>query len=201
VTTVFAPAPALALGASPVFLAASPTTVWLAVGFFVWRAATPLIGHRRMLRGLVTRQLWSPHAATIVIGLTFLVMLVLAGAWAYTDVLVDLARGMAHSVAARASLLVCLLIGAIVGGWTAGRLRSTRIRAAALARCLIGGVLMGWGSLLIPGGNDGLILVGMPLLWPYAWAAFATMCLTIGGAQSLQRRLARRGQAAVASQV
>lgn len=41
---------------------------------------------------------------------------------------------------------------------------------------------MGWGSLLIPGANDGLILVGMPLLWPYAWLAFFTMCVTIGAA-------------------
>ena len=201
VTTVFAPAPALALGASPVFLAAPPATGWLVAGFFAWRIVMPLIEHRRMLRDLAGRQLWSPHAATIVIGLAFLVMLVLAGAWAYTDVLADLARGMVHSVAARSVLLVCLLAGAIVGGWRAGRLRVTRIRAAALARCLIGGVLMGWGSLLIPGVNDGLILVGMPLLWPYAWAAFATMCLTIGGAQLLQRWLVRRGQAAVASQV
>ena len=47
---------------------------------------------------------------------------------------------------------------------------------------------MGWGSLLIPGGNDGLILVGMPLLWPYAWVAFATMCVTIGVALALGRR-------------
>ena len=50
---------------------------------------------------------------------------------------------------------------------------------------------MGWGSLLIPGGNDGLILIGMPLLWPYAWVAFATMCLSIAAAQLLQRRIAR----------
>jgi len=42
---------------------------------------------------------------------------------------------------------------------------------------------MGWGSLLIPGGNDGLILVGMPLAWPYAWLAFATMCAAIALAQ------------------
>ena len=52
-----------------------------------------------------------------------------------------------------------------------------------LLRCLVGGVLMGWGSLLLPGGNDGLILVGMPLAWPYAWLAFATMCVTIATAQ------------------
>ena len=56
--------------------------------------------------------------------------------------------------------------------------------------CFAGGALMGWGSLLIPGGNDGLILIGMPLLWPYAWVAFATMCLTIAAAQVMQRRVA-----------
>jgi toxin CptA len=202
VTAVFAPAPAPArvLGASPVLLAASPTAVWLVAGFFAWRIATLLIRHRRMPGDVVERPLWSPHAATIVIGLAFLAMLVLAGAWAYTDVLAELARGMAHGVAARAVLLMCLLIGATLGGWTAGRLHFTRVRASAIVRCLIGGVLMGWGSLLIPGGNDGLILVGMPLLWPYAWSAFATMCLTIGSAQWLQHRLARSGQADLASQ-
>jgi hypothetical protein len=36
---------------------------------------------------------------------------------------------------------------------------------------------------------------------PHAWAAFATMCLSIGGTQSLQRWLERRGQAAIFSQM
>jgi toxin CptA len=192
VTTVFAPAPAPTLAASPVLLAAPAMTAWLVAGFFAWRIAAALVAHRGRLRVRVGQRLWSPHAATTVIGLAFLVMLVLAGAWAYTDVLADLARGMARGVGARTVLVACLLAGAIVGGWTAGRLRVTRIRAAELARCLVGGVLMGWGSLLIPGGNDGLILVGMPLMWPYAWAACATMCLTIGSALSVQAWWARR---------
>jgi len=195
VTMVFAPTAAHSLGASPVFVAAPTVTAWLVMGLFAWRVATPLVGHRGMLRVLFARRLWSPHAATIVIGMAFLVMLILAGAWAYTDVLADLARGMVHDVLARAVLLMCLLAGAIGGGWTAGRLHFTRVRASTLARCLIGGVLMGWGSLLIPGGNDGLILVGMPLLWPYAWVAFATMCLTIGCAQWAQGRVLERSQA------
>ena len=66
--------------------------------------------------------------------------------------------------------------------WAAGPrdfFRSTRLSLSQLLRCLVGGVLMGWGSLLLPGGNDGLILVGMPLGWPYAWLAVAIMCLTI----------------------
>ena len=39
---------------------------------------------------------------------------------------------------------------------------------------------------LIPGSNDGLILVGMPLLWPYAWLAIATMCLAIWAAMAIE---------------
>jgi len=78
----------------------------------------------------------------------------------------------------------------VLGGWTAGRFRSTRISFTQLAKCFVGGMTMGWGSLLIPGGNDGLILVGMPLLWPYAWIAFVTMCVSIGAALLVEKMLA-----------
>ena len=132
-------------------------------------------------------RVWSPHAATCVIGATFVVILLLSGAWAYTDVLADLAHGMAGSLATRTALLGALLAGAVVGGVTSGRFRSTRLAAAQLARCFAGGMLMGWGSLLIPGSNDGLILVGMPLLRPYAWLAFATMCVVIAVAMTVMR--------------
>jgi len=47
--------------------------------------------------------------------------------------------------------------------------------------------MMAFGSLLIPGSNDALILIGMPLLWPYAWIAFLTMCTSIALAQMLGR--------------
>jgi toxin CptA len=133
-----------------------------------------------------------------VIGIAFLLLLLLVGAWAYTDVLAELARGMAAIVAARGLLLLALVAGAAWGGWTAGRFGSTRVGSRQVLRCFAGGVLMGWGSLLIPGGNDGLILVGMPLLWPYAWIAFATMCATIAAAFQLAR-FARAGRASGAA--
>jgi toxin CptA len=151
---------------------ASATTLWLR-----WRHD-------------FTGRVWSPHAATTVIGIAFFFMLLLVGAWAYTDVLAELAHGMSRSLVARSVLLLAMLAGAILGGWTAGRLESTRISTAQLVKCFSGGLLMGWGSLLIPGGNDGLILVGMPLLWPYAWVAFAAMCISIGAALLAQRALA-----------
>jgi TRAP-type C4-dicarboxylate transport system permease small subunit len=42
-----------------------------------------------------------------------------------------------------------------------------------------GGILMGAGALLIPGGNTRLALVGLPLLFTYAWLAFGSICVTI----------------------
>ena len=180
---------------SPVLQAAP----WVAVVFGVlmlWRlgralvtlpaAAEPGPLPQRLARALATR-VWSPHAATTVIGITFFIMLLVVGAWAYTDVLAELARGMAGNLVARTLLLVALFAGAMLGGYTAGRFRSTRISIAQLAKCFAGGVLMGWGSLLIPGGNDGLILVGIPLLWPYAWLAFFTMCVVIGVALVVEK--------------
>jgi hypothetical protein len=192
VGAVFAPmasmAPQRLAHESPVLQAPA----WVAAMFVVFAAARlvgAVLGARRDDQRLRER-VWSPHAATTVIGITFLVMLLLVGAWAYTDVLSELARGMAGNLLARALLLLALLAGAALGGWTAGRFRSRPlIDPAQWLRCFSGGVLMGWGSLLIPGGNDGLILVGMPLLWPYAWLAFGAMCVAIAAAQMGQRVL------------
>ena len=36
-----------------------------------------------------------------------------------------------------------------------------------------------------------LILVGMPLLWPYAWVAFLAMCTSIGAALLARRAWGR----------
>lgn len=182
---------------SPVLQAAP----WVAVLFGVlmlWRLGSGLLRlpaaaeagsfAQRVGRALATH-VWAPHAATTVIGITFFVMLLAVGAWAYTDVLAELARGMASNLFARTLLLIALFAGAMLGGFTAGRFRSTRISINQLAKCFAGGVLMGWGSLLIPGGNDGLILVGIPLLWPYAWLAFFTMCVVIGIALVVEKSM------------
>ena len=188
-------------GSSSPVLQASLWAAAAFVAFAAWRLLRPLqFAHRhrssepfgaRLRRGVST-QLWAPHAATTVIGIAFLFMLLLVGTWAYTDTLAEAARGMASNLGARAVLLLALFGGAAFGGWTAGLFRHTRVRVGAIARCLAGGVLMGWGSLLIPGSNDGLILIGLPLLLPYAYVAFAAMCVTIAAALLLRGALLRR---------
>lgn len=188
--------PALA-ATSPVWGAAPLLTV-LFLLFVGWRllrlwqrarrhgAPAPL---EQTWHARVGARIWSPHHATTVIGVTFLLLLLLAGAWSYTEVLAELARGSAAMLPARALLSLGLLAGAILGGMSAGRREGPATSSAQCLRCFAGGAFMGWGGMLIPGGNDGLLLVGMPLLWPYAWVAFGTMCVTIALAQWLQRRL------------
>lgn len=148
----------------------------LFLAFAVWRLSQAASAVRRKR---FAAHIWSPHHATAVIGITFVIMLLTVGAWAYTDVLAQIAHGMASMVGSRFILLLALFAGALLGGWTAGHLSWHGLSPADLVRCLIGGMLMGWGSSLIPGGNDGLILIGLPLLLPYAWLAFGMMCVTI----------------------
>jgi hypothetical protein len=183
------------LEASSPLLRASAWLALVFIAFALWRVATPWWRRRALAapspwhRALAAHA-WSPHGATTVIAIAFLALLLLVGAWGYTDVLAELAHGMASNLAARTLLLAGLLLGAIAGGWSAGCLRKTPVSARRILLCLAGGVLMGWGSLLLPGGNDGLVLLAMPLAWPYAWLAFATMCATIAAAQLTARRIA-----------
>jgi Sulphur transport len=204
VTTALQPASAAALS---VPMPAWSAAAWLGplfVLYALWRIGAGLRAAARSGRSArrLAASAWSPHAATIVIGVSFAATLLLAGPWAYTDVLADLGQGLARGMAPsdwRALVLPLLLfaalyLGAGFGGWSAGRWQHTVPKPADLLRAFFGGALMGWGSLLIPGSNDGLILIGMPLFSPHAWLAFASMALAIAAALLLQRAWVARAR-------
>jgi toxin CptA len=184
VQQLFTPPQAQALAQGSWLLAMDQWAIWPLGLFVLGRLSAPWLLRSRPAPA-AARLWWSPTNATVVIGITFLITLLLAGAWAYTDLLAALAQRMAGKLWLRSGLALALLGGAMLGGWMDGRLRRVAPTLPGLARCLLGGALMGWGSLLIPGSNDGLILLGMPLLWPYAWVAFATMCASIATAMLL----------------
>ncbi len=176
------------VGSSPCALATAspllPAPAWIAVpvaALLAWRLARSALAIRRS--GRRGREFlagaWTPHAATVAIGIAFVIMLIGIGPWSYTEALSELAQGPAPGLHARALLLLALLAGAVLGGWNAGQLGRRRVTRGQLLRCLLGGAMMAWGGLLVPGANDGLILVGMPLLAPYAWIAFVAMCMAI----------------------
>ena len=191
---LFSPPAAIRLADASPLVQSAELFAALFVAFVLWRLRPGLLALRKpdRVNGL-GQKVWAPHAATVVIGVSFVITLLLAGRWAYTDVLADLAGAMDLKTAAGVVsllpvlLLLALYTGALIGGLTAGRWRSTRVSATQLLRCFGGGVVMGWGSLLIPGSNDGLILIGIPLLRPYAWWAFASMVVAIALAMQLGR--------------
>jgi hypothetical protein len=173
------PGSALPLWLAPLFLA-----------FAAWRIISIFRDPAR--EGFHWRTVWRPHEATIFIGINFVILFVVAGAWAYTDLFAQLAAGKAPAALLQSLLLLALLVGATLGSWTSGSLRWRWPSWSLMLRCFVGGMVMGWGSLLIPGSNDGLILVGLPLLWPYAWVAVAVMCVTIWVAILAEQRLSPR---------
>lgn len=156
-------------------------SVWLMSTCVVLLIARLLMHGQNIWRASVLpmRYVWSPHVATTVMGLSFLVVLVTVGSWSYTDTLAALARGTAFDWSLSLLLFTALFLGALIGGWTTGVSGSGLPKGAPAWRCLIGGTLMGVGAAWVPGGNDSLLLIGMPLLLPYAWVAFASMCITI----------------------
>jgi Sulphur transport len=155
--------------------------------FAAWR-----IGRITMSKsGSLAERVWAPHEATVVIGIAFVIMFVAAGAWAYTDLLAELAFGMPGDFVVRVLLLTSLLAGSMLSGGSDSRATPTPFHASDYIRTSTGGAAMGAGSVLIPGSNDGLILVGMPLLHPYAWIGIGTMCITIFVAIFADRLIAK----------
>ncbi|MGY2491792.1 YeeE/YedE thiosulfate transporter family protein [Cupriavidus sp. CP313] len=188
------------LARDSIVLAASSWLAVLVVALVAIRLSVHALRIHRSNRSTLDH-IWSPHVATTVIGVTFLVALMAAGNWTYTELLSDLARGAELALPSRLLLYITLLGGAVLGGCTAGRIQFVVPSVSGLVRCLFGGVMMGIGGTLIPGGNTGLVLVGMPLLWPHAWLAFASICITIyfairitrfAGATALRTRIGSR---------
>jgi toxin CptA len=155
------------------------------------RLAVAVVAGVMLLRlGLAWRSLrarsvpvWTPHRATASIGVAFLALLLLAGAWSYTDVLAELAQSMrssaADGVGPRLALAAALLAGALAGGRLHGVWSVQMPPPVAWLRCFLGGWMLGCGSLLVPGGNDSLVLLGLPLFWPHAWVSVAVMCAVV----------------------
>jgi toxin CptA len=162
---------------SPVGHSAGLIALALFLPFLLFRLGEIAVAARR---GQLGARIWLAHHATIVIGISFVVLMLVAGPWTYSQVLTRLAHGGMAIGAFEFVLFLALLMGAVIGGWSARQRIGWSGRTAAF--CLVGGALMGFGSAMIPGGNDNLILVGLPMVQTYAWVAIGAMAaaITIG---------------------
>lgn len=140
---------------------------------------------RRLIRGPhegfrdFLRSAWDPRTATLIIAVLFVAAVQLAGPWAYTDMLGDLAKGHTEHILERGGLFVALLGGAIVAGRSLRGAKLIGPLAPRAIRCTIGGMIMGLGFSAAPGAFDGDTLLGQPLLLGYAWVTMAASYVTI----------------------
>ena len=134
-----------------------------------------LLSFRRSRGDLAS--LWTYRHATIAIGFAFVVLVAVAGSWTYTEALGRISHGHGVPHWPEVLLFAALLGGAIFGGRRLAAPGGFVPRRALF--CLAGGGLMGFGGSMVPGGNDNLILVGLPGLQPHAWVAICAMALAI----------------------
>ncbi|MDH3693117.1 MAG: YeeE/YedE family protein, partial [Gammaproteobacteria bacterium] len=83
--------------------------------------------------------------------------------------------------------LLFLIGGAMVSAIANGQFRVTAPTISDVGKRVVGGALMGMGTVLVPGGNDALILYGVPHGDMLAVFAYLTMLLAIAGTLLLTR--------------
>lgn len=122
---------------------------------------------------------WPPLRSMAIIGISNGVLMVLMSGWPYTSLLIEIASGADSDFGARGMMAAAFVIGAIIGGVRLGRFRLHVGAAGEWLRAFGGGAIMGAGAVLVPGGNDAMLLVGLPLLLPNLLAAYVTMSVTL----------------------
>jgi len=145
------------------------------------------------------RSAWDPRTAVLIIAILFVALVQIYAAWAYTELLGDIAHGDIRESIHQLVLLGALIAGAVVAGRTMRGARPIGPLAPRIVRCSLGGAVMGAGFSLAPGAFDALTLYGQPLLLPFAWVVMVASYLSILlGVLYLRSRLgswikARRG--------
>jgi len=135
---------------------------------------------RRALRAQLLAPAYHLSVAAAVMGLAAGLLYATQGAWSYTNFL---RNEVLHRVDAapapsawHAMLMLGLLAGMVGSAWQRGSLAWRRpTRPSVWLRHVGGGVLMGLGAALAPGGNDTLLLSGLPTLTVMAVGAYAAM--------------------------
>ena len=160
---------------------ASATTLpgWLVLPSFAWllweggRLARLVWGRGR---GILTDGVWPLSLGVFLMALANSGLLLMDRPWSFTSTAICATGAVQVAPCAHQATLWLVSTTAIFAMVTSAVLRgSFRIRPMRLrsgVRRLGAGNLMGAGAAMIPGGNDGLILFGIPSLSPHALPAW-----------------------------
>lgn len=139
------------------------------------------------LQDMVLATQYRLSTAALVIGISGTVIFLLIGSSGYTITLQNLVQGLVGAGTlpspARGLLLLAVLAGMFASTWQRGSFRLDWRPRFSWLRNIFGGALMGLGTAMLPGGNDALVLYGIPSFSPHALPAYAA--LIIGAAIGL----------------
>ena len=127
---------------------------------------------------------WQSVFAMIAIGLGGALLYAMVSGWNYSDVLTNTTSHLIGTQEMPASFTAVLstlsmVIGGITAAVTAKEFSLSKARMYLVLGCFAGGALMGASSMFIPGGNDGLLLKGIPSLAPHAFVGYASMLVSM----------------------
>lgn len=180
---------AVELSESPVAKPSATGVIAVAIAFvFVARATFRHYKVSRKWRSpwreLVNARRWRPAISMAVLGVSSGLLYATAGDWTYMAVLSERAAELVASTASDNKLKLFVAAAALVAGGVLAAYLSDRfvcqiLNWRALPRKFLGGVLMSAAAALLPGGNDELLLYGLPSLVSYAIVAHIFMLLSL----------------------
>jgi uncharacterized membrane protein YedE/YeeE len=145
----------------------------------IWRSRAP----GATLRTLVCAPAYRLSTAALLIGVAGALIFLVFGSVGYTTTFQQAIE--AHSGTrpmppfGRWLVVGSVLFGMFASTWQRGSFRVDWRPRWSWFRNIFGGILMGLGCALLPGGNDALILYGIPGLSPHALPAYAALLLGI----------------------
>lgn len=118
--------------------------------------------------------------ASIALGVFGAVLFLLRPGWSYADILHQrFAATMQLAGATGTGAALATIAGAAMAAVRRGTFRLRSPAPFAVARSFGGGALMAVGAMLVPGGNDALLLAAVPTGVPSGAVAYAVMTATV----------------------
>jgi hypothetical protein len=170
---------------------------WLGLAALVAFGAVVLPVFHHMKRAGRSPRLWPTTVASFaVLGICGGVLHGTAGNWSYTSFLAGAAQRALDPALPQSNTVALVCTLALFAGGISAAVRLRRFalakpRAWPCAAKLAGGATMSFAAMMIPGGNDMLLLSGLPSLNSNAWAAYAAMMVALTLLLSLRRDLGR----------
>ena len=176
----------------------SALPLWAAGFLLLWAACEGARIVRRILAEGLRRTFaehWTLSLSVAVVAGANAAMLLLGARWSFTTTaLCASGIGFGSACASQWALwgvTLAALAGMVGSALLRRSFRLRPIRRASAVRHGMAGIVMGAGAALMPGGNDGLILFGLPAVSPHAPAAWGAIVAGIALALSITRALGR----------